>query len=144
MTPCNLTWNLIQLQPMIVKVFWINKSQLTFQPKLELNLKWIFTRGSKRSSYFQGLFLLSVSFSLISSSNLWSQGAALIPFLVRKLVLQLFLVHPAGSREVWIAQLSISALGYFCKLRQSSWPLPIPYCNAFMVSSAEGNHLQFI
>lgn len=88
---------------MIVKVFWINKSLLTFQPKLELNLKWIFSGGSKRNSYFQGFFLLSVSFPLISSSGLWS-GAALIPFLARKLVLAVISgTSEIGSRKVWVA-----------------------------------------
>lgn len=38
MIPSNMTWNLIQLYSMVVKVFWIKKkSQLKFQPKLELN-----------------------------------------------------------------------------------------------------------
>lgn len=37
MTPSNLTWNLIQLETMTVKIFRIKKSQLKFQLKLELN-----------------------------------------------------------------------------------------------------------
>lgn len=57
----------------------------------------------KEAVIFKGFFLLSVSFSLISSSGLRS-GAALIPFLVRKLVLAAISgTSEIGSRKVWVA-----------------------------------------
>lgn len=141
-TQSNLTWNLIQLQSMIVKFFWINKSLLTFQPKLELNLKWIFSGGSKRSSYFQGVFSIICVF--LSNFQFWIVvRSSSDTFPCKKACSCSYFWHIRNRFKESLGSLGKHLSFGILLQRQSSRPLSIPYCNAFTLSSAEENHLHF-